>query len=625
MILSALNSAYRRLSAEDGPDALPPFGFAVAKVAGAVMLDGQGRFLDLLDLRSTEGKRLVPQLMAVPQPPQRPGKGVSSGFLYDNGGYLLGYDGKDKPERVREKFTACRDRHQAILGGVDDPLARAVLAHFARWDADTAAERLAGKEELAGNWLVFLILDAAVGSQRYAHEAPALRDAWARHAAAAAEGATEGQCLVTGETGPIARLHPPIKGVGKAKGGGAPLVSFNIAASTSYGKDQSFNAPVGEVAAFGYTTALNHLLRPDVGQVLTIGDTTVVVWAERASKAEALVPALLEPSMDVWSQTAAEDEGESHARVRAGDLRAMLADMRKGLEVTDPDLLADEEVAFHVLGLSLNVARLSVRIWDVATVAEMLTRLRDHHHDLALVVDHPKRPLCPSLWILAQETRPKDGDGKARGANSLDSMRKLHGDIARAVLTGQPYPRTIPALLMARFRADGHVTHPRAALLKAEYNRRRRLAGHPEEMIPMALDRGRTEVGYCLGRLFSVLEHLQNAAHGGSVNAGIGQKFLSSASATPQTVFPHLLRLKGAHLKKVARERRGRDRWYEGLFDEILEAVESFPATLSPDQQGLFFVGYYHQRQDLFRSKSKDDPAAAPDENPEAEEITAAD
>jgi CRISPR-associated protein Csd1 len=180
-------------------------------------------------------------------------------------------------------------------------------------------------------------------------------------------------------------------------------------------------------------------------------------------------------------------------------------------------------------------------------------------------------------------------------------MKKLHGDIARAVLTGGPYPSTLPALLMARFRADGHINHPRAALLKAEFNRRKRLDGNEKEMLTMALDPDRRDVGYRLGRLFAVLERIQESAHGGAVNAGIGQKFLASASATPRTVFPHLLRLKGAHMKKVARDGKGLAVWYERLVSEIVDEVGDLPANLPLDQQGLFFLGYYQQRQALFR------------------------
>ncbi|GAA0601502.1 type I-C CRISPR-associated protein Cas8c/Csd1 [Caenispirillum bisanense] len=598
MILTALHELYRRLSAGDGPDALPPLGFALTKVVGAVVLDREGRFQDILDLRTTDGKRQVPRLIQVPQPPQRTVK-VVPGFLCDNAGYLCGHDGKGKPERARTQFEAARELHERLLAGLDHPAARAIRAHFAGWDPAEAAERLAAHEDLVDGWLVFQVLDLP-GGEPFVHDVPALREAWARHVAAAEAGA-EGQCLVTGEIGPIARLHAPIKGVQGAQTSGASLVSFNIAAATSYGKDQSFNAPVGEAAAFGYTTALNHLLRREMRQSLTIGDTTTVFWAEKASAAETLIPALVDPAWREWEELIAEAAADDLEAARADRLRGLLVALRDGRRVTDPDLLNDAAVRFHVLGLAPNAARLSVRFWDVAPVGEMLRRLGEHHQDLALDLDHPNRPPSPSLWALAQETRPKDRDGKARGTNSLDTMKKLHGDIARAVLTGGPYPQTLPALLLARFRADGWVTHPRVALLKAEYNRRRRFAGQPEDMIPMSLDPARTEVGYRLGRLFAVLERIQEAAHGGSVNAGIGQKFLSSASGTPMAVFPHLLRLKGAHLKKVARDGRGLSVWYDRLVAEILDEVRAIPASLTPDHQGLFFLGYYQQRQALFR------------------------
>jgi CRISPR-associated protein Csd1 len=599
MILTALNAAYERLSNAGGENALPPLGFAVAKVVGALQIDADGAFLGLLDLRRTEGKRSVPQLLQVPQPPQRT-VGVMPGFLCDNAGYLCGHDRKGKPDRARTQFEASRALHTERLAGVDDPAAKAILAYFAGWDPDAAADLLAFSEEMLDGWLVFRIHGLpGGGAAPYAQDVPALRSAWARHVASAEAGSV-GQCLVTGDTGPVARLHASIKGVPGAQSSGASLVSFNIQAATSYGKEQSFNAPVGEVAAFGYTTALNHLLRRDLSQSLAMGDTMVVFWAERATEAERIIPALADPAMAEWYRQLEDAKTKDTERLYATRMLGLLKNLRDGKEA-DGALLDDAEVRLFVLGLAPNAARLSVRFWDTASVKEMLARLAAHHQDMALETDFKSRPECPGLWVLAQETRPKDRDGKARGTNSLEAMKKLHGDIARAVLTGGPYPSTLPALLMARFRADGHINHPRAALLKAEFNRRKRLDGNEKEMLTMALDPDRRDVGYRLGRLFAVLERIQESAHGGAVNAGIGQKFLASASATPRTVFPHLLRLKGAHMKKVARDGKGLAVWYERLVSEIVDEVGDLPANLPLDQQGLFFLGYYQQRQALFR------------------------
>lgn len=585
MILGALNDYYRRV-AGTGEDAPPPYGFAVQKVSGAVQLDRQGRFLGLLDLRQPDKKgRRRPRLMAVPQPPGRT-VAVAAAFLCDNGGYLLGHDLKGKPERAAQQFAAAADLHRAVLAGVDDPVAAAVLGHFSGWGPSAAAI----DPELSAGWLVFLV------DGHYAHEAPALQAAWLRRFGAA-EAEAIGQCLVTGEAdAPIARLHPAIKGVAGAQSSGAPLVSFNFAAAESYGKSQSFNAPVGVAAAFGYGAALNHLLRPETGRRRIIGDLTAVVWAERECPAENMLLDLADPSgLDPDDDAAPED------KARAAAIREALDRMAQGQPPAGFD--ADSQVRFFVLGLSPNAARLSVRLWLVDTLEALLRRIGEHQRDLALVTDFARRPPPPPLWLLVQELRPKDDEGKVRGRGD-DGLAKLRGDLLRAVLTGGLYPAALLPLLLARFRADGHLTHPRVALLKALISRRRRIEKSERGELPMGLDETRTEIGYLLGRLFAALELMQRAANPGrKVNAGVADKFVGAASATPQAVFPALLRDYEAHKKKAGRDSPGLMVTADRIAAAALNALEAFPAALGPEDQGLFFLGLYQQRQAFFAGK----------------------
>lgn len=149
MILTALDALYRRLSTAEGDDALPPLGFSLAKVVGALCIDADGAFRGLLDLRRTEGKKKLPRLMQVPQPPHRTVK-VMPGFLCDNAGYLCGHDTKGKPDRAAKQFKASAELHARLLTGVDDPAARAVLAWFDRWELDAAAERLGRPSRVVG-------------------------------------------------------------------------------------------------------------------------------------------------------------------------------------------------------------------------------------------------------------------------------------------------------------------------------------------------------------------------------------------------------------------------------------------------------------------------------------------
>ncbi|MGE4528198.1 MAG: type I-C CRISPR-associated protein Cas8c/Csd1 [Rhodospirillaceae bacterium] len=590
MILSALHQYYQRV-AGSGEGAPPPYGFAEAKVVGALQIDTAGNFHGILDLREVDKNgKPQPRNLAVPLPPHRTVK-VTPGFLCDNAGYLCGCDDKGKPARAAEQFAAAAALHRDLLAGVGHPASGAIRAYFNAWDTSAAAERLMPFGEFLAGWLVFRVVDLP-GEAAYAHDIPALRQAWERHLQDSASGSL-GQCLVTGEPGvPIARLHGVIKGVRDAQSSGASLVSFNIGAATSYGREQSFNAPVGEAAAFGYVTALNHLLRRDGRQFRMIGDTSLVFWTERDTPAETLLGDLFDPP----EMPRNGNPDDTAAAQRIGDALDRLA----AGQIPDDPAFADRDVRFYLLGLSPNAARLSVRLWQVDSLGTLLDHARDHHRDLALKPEFPGQSAHPPMWRFVGDLRPKDKEGKIRGKNSDDGLKKLSGDLLRAALTGGPYPESLLPLLLDRFRSDRWITHPRVALLKAALNRHNRLTLSPMKELPMSLDENRTELGYRLGRLFAVLENVQRAAIGKDINAGIRDKFIASASATPMTVFPYLLRLSQNHMKKIRRDKPGLAVNLERLTQAIAAEIRDFPAVLSPQDQALFFLGYYQQRQSFF-------------------------
>ena len=115
----------------------------------------------------------------------------------------------------------------------------------------------------------------------------------------------------------------------------------------------------------------------------------------------------------------------------------------------------------------------------------------------------------------------------------------------------------------------------------------------------MSLNRERKEIGYRLGRLFSILETIQEKAQG-EINAGIRDRYYGAASTSPRSVFSTLMKLKNHHLTKL--DASG---YYEKMVGEIMEGIEQFPPQLNLEQQGLFAIGYYHQRQDRFKKKEK--------------------
>ena len=252
----------------------------------------------------------------------------------------------------------------------------------------------------------------------------------------------------------------------------------------------------------------------------------------------------------------------------------------------------DDSTKFYVLGLAPNASRIAVRFWYAETVADVERNIRQHFEDIE-IVRPPNQPKHLSLFRLLVSTALQ---GKADNIQT-----NLAGDFMKAILAGTPYPATLLSSAIRRIRAERGVTYPRASLIKAVLVRSSRFyKTTPKEGISMSLDTSNTNTGYRLGRLFAVLEKVQEEASPG-INATLRDRFYGSASSVPVTVFPHLMKLKQHHIAKL--ESRGRAVNLEKVIGEIVDDIKDFPGHLSLDEQGRFAVGYYHQRQDFFKKK----------------------
>ncbi|MEO5375364.1 MAG: type I-C CRISPR-associated protein Cas8c/Csd1 [Alphaproteobacteria bacterium] len=603
MILSALARYYeRRCEAVDPAMAdrveVPAFGYRAQGVGFALVLTAAGRVASIRDLRRQERRKLIPRTLFVPEDSRT--SGDKAFFLCDKADYLFGAtagEGKGSAAAVvptGKRATLSHALHHRLLAGCDDAGARALRAFFDAWRIDDLAAVLARSAvawEDVGKAFLALELDDEPG---FLHDRPALRATWAREYAA--RGSSDGgQCLVTGTTGPIARLHQGLKLPGTT-GNGAPFVSFNTEAFCSYGlgpDDKGLNAPVGEWAAFAYATGLADLLRNDRRR-LRLGDTTVVFWAERPCPAETTIADLFNPPLAATGSAAAEGPRELDPST-AERLYAALSAMRDGRPPTDDLSGGDPGIAFHVLGLATPAgSRVSVRLWQVTTLEVLVGRIGRHYRALAIEKAHAKEPEFLPLWLLLVSTAP---EGKSENVSP-----PLAAALTRAVLTGGPYPAGLLATVLNRVRAEHSdrtpVSYPRAALIKACLARSGTI--DQEAYVTLNTDSD-TPVAYKLGRLFAVLERAQLMAHGREVNATITDRYFGSVSSSPRTAFPPLLRLLPHHLAKI-----DASRWLDNLIGRILEGIDGkagFPAHLSLEEQGLFALGYYHQRNDFFKPR----------------------
>ncbi len=576
MILQALNAYYvRKAAAPDG--GLAPEGFEPKAIPFVLVIDRSGRLIQLADRREREGKKRIARVELVPQGVKKT-SGIAANLLWDTTEYVLGIDTKGKAERVAEQSAAFRERLRGAFGEEPEDEGLRAVVRFLDWQRAEAVTALtahpAWAEILETNPLMTFQLDtdAELVCQRPA--VIALLMANSSHDAA------DGVCLVTGSDDSIERLHAPIKGVRDAQTSDANIVSFNLGAFNSYGKSQSFNAPVGKRAAFAYTTALNHLLAKGSRQRVQVGDASTVFWAEKASGAafEAAFLDFLGPQRD-----------DPDAGVRA--VASLYRSIRDGRPFT-----ADDGQRFHVLGLSPNAARIAVRFWHVATIAELGAAFRRYFDEVEIVrPSYEAGAPLPPYRLLAVT---------ALQAKSENVPPNLGGDVMRAILAGGRYPEALMQGALRRMRAEREISWPRAALLKAYLIRNLN-----DKEITVSLNESNADPGYRLGRLFAVLERVQERAQG-SLNASIRERYYGAFSATPVTVLPLLLKLKNHHLAKIAN--RGEVVNLEKLLGTIIDGLGDVPPRLSLAGQARFAIGYYHQRQAFFAkpdSETLDQPA----------------
>lgn len=568
MILQALNNYYDRLK-DDADKDIPLFGFANRKIHFALLIDQEGRLVQVRDLRESKNNKTFPKQMIVPKKlEERSGNKIDPCFMWDNTMYVFGMDSKGKDERSLLAFEAFKEFHHKLGDNLDDEGMKAMLSFLDSWNHEDAFS-LKYWDEMAGRNIVFQ-LDG--DTQQFLHERPKIKETWLRHIREESSDYLA-TCLVSGEGTSIARIHPAIKGVRGAQTKGAAIISFNLKAFKSYGKSQSFNAPVSKEITFSYTTALNYLLSSESRQKVQIGDATTGFWTERASPIEGFMGAILNPR---------DDQGDLK------DVRDFLEAMRDGKKTPE---LNDPDIKFYILGLAPNASRLSVRFWHISTVEDISLKISRHFHDLSIVKQYDNNPSYPGMWQLLRETAVR------RDSRNISPL--LAGAVMRSIITGTPYPRSLLASVITRIRADQLINYLRSAIIKAYLIRSYRFNNNISKEVSMSLNTEATNIAYRLGRLFAVLEKAQRDAIPGA-NTTIKDRFYGTASSTPRVAFPLLLRLAQHHVQKAKY-----GHVIDKTIEEIISGIQIFPAHLSLEEQGLFALGYYHQRQAFFSKSLK--------------------
>ncbi|MCX7715491.1 MAG: type I-C CRISPR-associated protein Cas8c/Csd1 [Clostridia bacterium] len=592
MILQALTKYYEILADDEKSD-IPKIGCSKAKVSYALNISREGKLLNLIPLKIEEkrGKKVVEisRLMDVPEQIVKT-SGVASNFLCENSSYVFGFDKNGISKRTRQCFEAFKKLHMEILKPVKCDEAKAVINFVNNWDVDTATLHPALApyidDIVSGANFVFRLSGSG-----FIHENAEIKEAWMSYKNSREQGVVM-QCLVTGKKSPIARIHPSIKGVKNAQSSGAAIVSFNLRAYESYGYDnlRGLNAPISEYAAFAYTTVLNYLLT-DASHKILLGDTTVVYWAQSPNKIyQDAMSLFIEP--DEKKLSAIKDDDTA-----AMEIRAIFEKIVKGRPIGDLSDVFDRETRFYILGISPNAARLSIRFFLEDSFGGFIEKMGKHYRDMQIEKQYENDKEIFSVSRLLRETvSPKSKD---KDANPL-----LSGAVYRAVITGGKYPAFLYQSVMLRIRAEKDINYYKAAIIKGYLIRNKK--DKFKEVLTMSLNENSENCAYVLGRLFALLESLQQDANKG-INTTIKDRYFSSACASPASVFPALFRLAQNHISK-SEYGYIKDKKIEEVLAKLDIEENPIPAHLNLEEQGIFVLGYYHQRNALYTSnKDKED------------------
>jgi len=521
--------------------AQPPPGYKPTPIRYFIELDGEGRLVSRRPIDTADPKAKRGQIRPAPLVART--SSVKPLLLADNAEYILGLArGASKPTRVAECHRASLALLDRCAAATAEPALRAVRTFLAK----EPLGQLELPEDFDPAGTMTFRVDGGCPI-----DLPSVQAFWAAENDPAGRDAPVMECLVCGQRRPVLeRLQGTIKPVPGGQTSGTSIISANAQAFESYGLEASLIAPTCASCAERFTNAANDLLR-DPSRRLVIPDVAAFMFWTREEVGFNLLTHIQDPKPE--------------------EVRDLLASVRTGRQRPDVD-----DTAFYATVLSGSGARTVVRDWIDTTVGEVKRHLSRWFTGQEIVgaFGEEFRPL--GLYALAAATvRDPRKDLSAPTIRTL-----LH-----AALTGTPVPMGLLAQAVRRNRAEQRVTRQRAALIK--------LVLRDDAMIQ--LDRENPDPAYRCGRLLAVLEEIQQAAIPGA-NTTIVDRFFGTASSAPASVFGRLLRGAQPHLAKIERDKRGAYVALQQRLEEILGGLSGFPPTLPLQQQGLFSLGYYHQR-----------------------------
>jgi len=575
-----------------------PDGFAEQDIHYRIIISEDGSLIDIIPfkqkkiIKDSKGKDkevIVPRKAVLPKRNQTPG--IDSNYIEHRPLYIFGLnfeDGiftpDDKTNKARKSHAAFVKHELEFFSGLDSPVCNAYRRFIEKWIPENETENLLLKQlgkEYKSSYFAFSLGAGEANLESDPEFMKKYTDSLGKNKS---NDELLSVCGILGEKMATARLHDKIKFPG-GQSSGCQLVCMNDTAFESYGKTQSYNSNISEIAMIKYTSSLNKLLS-DKNHHCILGDMVLVYFAMKNNDSDEsnLFSAFLGNNADE----------ETDAKISK-----IMQYARGGytIEKNDIDkLVNDENAAFYITGLTPNSSRICQKFFYKGKFGEMLYNLIKHQSDLTINEknDHPVY-----FSSIAKELKsPKSADEKV--------PPPLMTSIILAALKNTRYPDSLLVTVIRRIKTDSDddknhfikLNDTRAGIIKACLNRK-----YKKEEITMSWNDDNKNPAYLCGGLFAVYEKIQQDSSGGNLNRTIKDSYFASACSRPSSVFPKLAKLAQNHLRKLSDSAQIH---YNKIVGSITDGLDGeFPSTLNLDDQGRFIVGYYQMNKKLYTS-SKD-------------------
>lgn len=594
MLIQAL-CQYYDMNTEEVSDGVPKY-FENVEISHKIFLTPEGKISSIQDIREKvgiDGKKkpvVRKKTFILPMRSQKPG--IDLNIAEHRPLYIFGlnYDKKSDSFTPEDNTNKAKKSHECFVNGnlefcegLDSPIINAFREFLINWNPADETEnphlKAISKDYSTASYCFalegrpdILLNNDALLKKKYTEYAESKESD-------SQSGKTLSMCPIEGKMLPVSKIHNKIKkGIRGGNATGMTLVGYNAESFESYRKEQSYNSNISENAMEKYTAAMNYLLTNSMHH-LYLDDMTLFYFGLSPDEEE---------ECDCFSQflNCSDDEVTELQK----DLHAAAKAFQNG---TVPDIsVFTKNTDFVIAGVTPNAARISVKFLLRGSFGNIMKNLFQHQNDLNT---EKNENLIPMWRIFKELVSPKETKGSI--------PPPLQSAIMLAALNGTRYPDAMLHTVLRRIKTDESMGAKFGAikigLIKAYLNRKARLSNNKEE-ITLALNTENKNPAYLCGRLFAVLERIQQKASSDKLNRTIKDSFFASACARPVSVFPRLVKLSQNHMAKFEN-----DTYWQKLIGEIMSGLDGqFPSTMPPDDQGRFIIGYYQQKNALWDKKS---------------------